>query len=112
MVVDLYESAGAAAQKTVVEDVEIIGRMAQRYGDDMIARVLNMLGPKTGKGNRWTVLRVRAARTRAGIAGQSRTKGDSEVFTVGSRGDQALGARVRGGAEGSQETETDRQGRA
>jgi DNA invertase Pin-like site-specific DNA recombinase len=76
--------AGAAAQKTAGEDVEIIRRMAQRYGDDMIARVLNMLGRKTGKGNRWTVLRVRATRTRAGIAGQSRTKEDPEIFTVAS----------------------------
>jgi hypothetical protein len=76
------KSAGAATQKTAPEDVEIIRRMAQRYGDDMIARVLNMLGRKTGKGNRWTVLRVRAARTRAGIAGQNRTKEDPEIFTA------------------------------
>jgi DNA invertase Pin-like site-specific DNA recombinase len=74
--------AGATAQKTAAEDVEIVRRMAQRYGDDVIARVLNLLGRKTGKGNRWTVLRVRAARTRAGIAGQSRTKEDPEIFTV------------------------------
>ena len=41
------------------------------------------------------VLRVRAARMRAGIARQSRAKEDPGIFTVA-------------GAEGSQETETDR----
>jgi hypothetical protein len=74
--------AGSAAQKTSVEDIEIIRRMAERYGDDMIARVLNMLGRKTGKGNRWTMLRVATARTRAGIPGQNRTKEDPEILTV------------------------------
>lgn len=74
--------AGSAAQKTAVEDMEIIRRMAERYGDDMIARVLNMLGRKTGKGNRWTMLRVATARKRAGIPGQNRTKEDPEILTV------------------------------
>lgn len=74
--------AGAAAQRTSADDVEIIRRMAVRYGDDMIARVLNMLGRKTGKGNRWTMLRVATARKRAGIAGQNRTKEDPGTLTV------------------------------
>jgi DNA invertase Pin-like site-specific DNA recombinase len=74
--------AGAASQRTSAEDAEIIRRMATRYGDDMIARVLNMLGRKTGKGNRWTMLRVATARKRAGIPGQSRTKEDPGTLTV------------------------------
>jgi DNA invertase Pin-like site-specific DNA recombinase len=74
--------SGPGAQRTSVEDVEIIRRMAARYGDDMIARVLNMLGRKTGKGNRWTMLRVATARKRAGIEGQKQTKEDPEILTI------------------------------
>ena len=74
--------AGSAAQKTSVEDMEIIRRMAERNGDDMIARVLNMLGRKTGKGNRWTMLRVATERKRAKIPGQNRTKEDPDILTV------------------------------
>jgi len=73
---------GSAAQKTSVEDMEIIRRMAERYGDEVIARVLTRLGRTTGKGNRWTMLRVATARKRAGIAGQNRTKQDPETLTV------------------------------
>ena len=79
---EMLKPAGAAAQRTSVEDIEIIRRMAARYGDDMIARVLNMLGRKTGKGNRWTMLRVATARKRAGIVGQNRTKEDPATLTV------------------------------
>ncbi len=79
---EMLKPAGAAAQRTSVEDGEIIRRMAVRYGDDMIARVLNMLGRKTGKGNRWTMLRVATARKRAGIEGQNRTKEDPAILTV------------------------------
>jgi hypothetical protein len=36
-----------------MEALEIIRRMAVRYGDDQIASVLNRLGYSTGKGKRW-----------------------------------------------------------
>ncbi len=36
--------------KTVDADLEVIRKMAARYGDDDIARVLNKLGRRTGKG--------------------------------------------------------------
>jgi hypothetical protein len=42
--------------------VELIKRMALRYGDDEIARVLNKLGRRTGKGNRWSQARVATVR--------------------------------------------------
>src|SRR5262249_50551139 len=38
---------------TPMEALEIIRRMAVRYGDDQIASVLNRLGHSTGKGKRW-----------------------------------------------------------
>lgn len=60
--------SGAVAHKTALEDVELITRMAQRYRDDEIARVLSKLGRRTGKGNRWTQSRVATARRKYGIA--------------------------------------------
>ena len=39
------------SNKTALEDVEIIKKMAVRYGDDNIAWVLNRLGRSTGRNN-------------------------------------------------------------
>jgi hypothetical protein len=55
--------------------------MAARYGDDQIASVLNRLGRRTGKGNRWNEHRVASARKSHGIAGQARTKVDPEILS-------------------------------
>jgi len=60
--------SGAVAHKTALEDVDLITRMAPRYGDDEIARVLSKLGRRTGKGNRWTQSRVATVRRKHGIA--------------------------------------------
>jgi hypothetical protein len=60
--------SGAVAHKTAIEDVDLITRMAQRYGDDEIARVLSKLGRHTGKGNRWTQARVATVRRKHHIA--------------------------------------------
>jgi hypothetical protein len=59
-------------QQTAVDDLELIRRMAVRYGDDEIARVLNKLGRHTGKGKRWTEERVHTARRNYSIPGQRR----------------------------------------
>ena len=45
-------------RKTAADDVEVIRKMAYRYGDDEIARVLNKLGRRTGMGKRWSMQRV------------------------------------------------------
>ena len=58
--------SGAVAHKTALEDVELFTRMAQRYRDDEIARVLSKLGRRTGKGNRWTQARVATVRRKVG----------------------------------------------
>jgi len=79
---EVPKPVGASGQKTAAEDVEIIRRMAVRYGDDEIARVLNMLGRRTGKGNRWSLLRVAAARRRASIPGQRATLENPEILTI------------------------------
>ena len=59
--------SGAVAHKTSLDDIELITKMAQRYRDDQIARVLSKLGRRTGKGNRWTRARVAYARKKYNI---------------------------------------------
>ena len=70
-------------QKTALEDLEIIRKMGIRYGDDEIARVLNKLGRRTGKGNRWNEHRVKTVRKRYEILGQRRRQSSADVLTLG-----------------------------
>lgn len=72
----------ATESRTAEGDIDIIRRLAQRYGDDQIAGVLNRLGRHTGKGNRWNEHRVASARKSQGIAGQARTKLDLEILSL------------------------------
>lgn len=72
----------ATSDKNAVEDVELIRQMAVRFGDDVIAAVLNRGGRRTGKGNRWTRERVVSARKQHGIAGQQKTKPDPETLSL------------------------------
>lgn len=74
--------SGAVAHKTALEDVELIERMAVRYGDDEIARVLSKLGRRTGKGNRWTQSRVATVRRKHGIATPNRARLDADILTL------------------------------
>src|ERR1700720_1909887 len=66
----------ATETATPVEALEIIRRMAVRYGDDQIASVLNRRGYCTGKGMRWNQIRVATARRNHSIAGQKRALPD------------------------------------
>jgi DNA invertase Pin-like site-specific DNA recombinase len=70
-------------QPTALEDLELIRRMAARYGDDEIARVLNKLGRCTGKGKRWNQERVHTARRNHDIAGHTRATPDPEILSLG-----------------------------
>jgi hypothetical protein len=72
----------SAAQKTSMESLEIISKMAVRYGDDQIASVLNRLGHRTGKGLRWNQIRVKTARRNHGISGQKRALVDPGVLSL------------------------------
>ena len=72
--------SGAVVHKTAIEDVDIITRMAQRYGDDEIARVLSKLGRQTGKGNRWTQARVASVRRKHHIAAPAAI--DQDIFNL------------------------------
>lgn len=70
------------AQRTSMESLDIIRRMAVRYGDDQIASVLNRLGHRTGKGLRWNQIRVKTARRNHGIAGQKRARVDPDILSL------------------------------
>lgn len=72
----------SAAQKTSMDALEIIHKMAVRYGDDQIASVLNRLGHRTGKGMRWNQTRVKTARRNHGIAGQKRATIDPKILSL------------------------------
>jgi len=74
--------SGAVAHKTALEDIELITRMARRYGDDEIARVLSKLGRRTGKGNRWSQSRVAYVRKKYGIDPPDDAARDSSILTL------------------------------
>ena len=74
--------SGAVAHKTALEDVELIDKMAHRYGDDEIARVLSKLGRVTGKGNRWTQSRVASVRRKHRIAPPNDTTRNPDILTL------------------------------
>jgi len=62
------------------EDIEVIRKMASRYGDDVIANVLNRLGRRTGKGKPWSELAVCSARKKHRIPGHARSVEDPHVL--------------------------------
>jgi DNA invertase Pin-like site-specific DNA recombinase len=68
--------------KTAEGDLEVIRKMAPRYGDDVIARVLNKLGRQTGKGKPWSQIGVKTARRNHGIEGRRRSVVDRDVLTL------------------------------
>ncbi len=78
--VEMPKPQAGSAQRTSMEALEIIRKMAPRYGDDRIAGVLNRLGHRTGKGKRWSQTRVKSARSRHSIRG--RRKPDPEILTL------------------------------
>jgi DNA invertase Pin-like site-specific DNA recombinase len=75
--------SGAVAHKTTLKDLDLITKMARRYRDDEIARVLSKLGRRTGKGNRWTQSRVAYVRKKYDIATPDLDKLDPDILTLG-----------------------------
>ncbi len=80
---EMPKPVSGAGQKTSLEDIEVIRKMGERYGDDEIARVLNKLGRRTGKGKRWSEQSVRTVRNNYSIAGQRRSTPDPNILTLG-----------------------------
>jgi hypothetical protein len=68
--------------RTTEEDLDVIRKMAARYGDGDIARVLNKLGRTTGKGRPWSQQAVKTARRNHGIDGRTDSIDDPEVLTL------------------------------
>jgi hypothetical protein len=69
-------------KKTSTEAIEIIRKMAIRYGDDQIAAVLNRNGLRTGKDKPWDQTRVATARRTYNISGQPRSLRDPEILSL------------------------------
>ncbi len=80
---EMAKPPSGVGRKTSMEDLEVIRRMAVRYGDDEIARVLNKLGRRTARDKRWNEQRVATARRRYSIAGRKRSIPDPEILTLG-----------------------------
>src|SRR5437870_528420 len=78
----MQRPTSAVGQQTPMEALEIIRKMAIRYGDDQIASVLNRLGHRTGKDKRWNQNRVEPARRNHSIPGQKRATVDREIVTL------------------------------
>ena len=62
--------------------MEPIRRMAGRYGDDQIARVLTKNKRRTATGKRWNVMRVASVRKPHGISGRRQGTPDPEILTL------------------------------
>jgi DNA invertase Pin-like site-specific DNA recombinase len=69
-------------QRTADADLDVIRKMAARYGDGAIASVLNKSGRRTGKGHPWSQQSVASARRAYDIEGRSRTVEDPEILTL------------------------------
>jgi hypothetical protein len=74
--------SGAVVHKTALEDLELITKMARRYRDDEIARVLSKLGRRTGKGNRWSQSRVAYVRKKYAIDPPDKTTRDDGILNL------------------------------
>lgn len=79
---ELLKPKSPFGKQTSLEALEIIRKMASRYGDDQIASVLNRNGLRTGKDKPWNQVRVATARRTYGIAGQARNLSDPEILNL------------------------------
>ena len=80
--IEMERPRSPTGRKTSMEALEVIRRMAVRYGDGQIAGVLNLLGHRTGQERRWTQNRVATARRNHSIPGQKRTVHNPEVLSL------------------------------
>lgn len=81
--IEMPKPPAGIGQKTSEEDLGIIRKMAHRYGDNDIARVLNRLGRRTATGMRWNQSRITNIRSKYSIAGHLYTVEDPNVLTLG-----------------------------
>jgi DNA invertase Pin-like site-specific DNA recombinase len=69
-------------KKTSSDALDIIRKMAPRYGDGEIASVLNRSGLRTGKDLRWNQTRVKTARRNYSIPGHTKTKPNPDILSL------------------------------
>lgn len=80
--VEMEKVGPKTVHRTADADLDVIRKMAPRYGDDAIARVLNKLGRRTGKGKPWSQLAVKTARRNHGIEGHAHSLVDADVLSL------------------------------
>jgi hypothetical protein len=80
---EMPKPVSGVGRKTAVEDLEVIRQMAERYGNDEIARVLNKLGRRTATGQRWNRERVALIRQRHELGDQERALAGEDILTLG-----------------------------
>lgn len=80
--VEMSKAATRFVNKTSADALEVIRKLAIRYGDPQIAAVLNKLGLRTGKDLRWTMTRVATARRTYSIPGQRESISDPEILSL------------------------------
>ena len=81
-------------RKTAVEDLEVFRQMADRYGDDAIARVLNKLGRRTATGQRWNQERVAVMRQRHALGEPNRASANAELLSLGQAAQHCQGSQT------------------
>jgi len=79
---EMEKVSAKTVHRTADADLDVIRKMAPRYGDDAIARVLNKLGRHTGKGKPWSQTAVKTARRNHSIDGCARSVVDEDVLTL------------------------------
>lgn len=79
---ELAKPRSPFGKSTSEEALEIIRKMATRYGDAQIASVLNRNGLRTGKDKPWSQTRVATARRNHDIPGQPKDICDPEVLNL------------------------------
>ena len=72
----------SVGRKTSKEDLDLIREMSRKHDDAEIARVLNKLGRRTAKGNRWRADRVQTTRQRNGIAAPDPNARNNDVLSI------------------------------
>lgn len=79
---EITKANAKTMNRTTEDDLDVIRKMAPRYGDDAIARVLNKLGRTTGRGKPWSQLAVKTARRNHSIEGHARSPADPAILSL------------------------------
>jgi hypothetical protein len=75
-------ATGRHGQSTGLEAIEVVRQMAGQYPDQQIAATLNRLGLKTGAGNTWTELRIRALRSHRKLPCYDASQSGGHALTI------------------------------